>query len=102
MKRAAYSADPSVGDLLDGHRIEVVPLGASVPRGDHEIGLVMSTERCFITPKRVIPGSSSAQLVECLPVATEQAVQQRPPARVGERSKDFTTRLHDRSQYVTI
>ena len=70
-----------------------MPLGASVPRGDHEIGLGEYGEVLHHSeaghPRKLV-----AQLVERLPVAAEQAVQQRPPARVGERPKDFTTLLH--------
>jgi hypothetical protein len=33
-------------------------------------------------------GQDRAQLAEALPVALEQRVEQRPPARIGHRSKD--------------
>jgi hypothetical protein len=86
-------ADPPVGDLLDRHRIEVVPLGASVPHGDHQIGLGEYGKVLHHSEAGHL-GKLSAQFIERLPVAAEQAVQKCPPGRVGERSKDLAAQVH--------
>ena len=86
-------ADPPIGNLLDGRWIEVVPLRASIPHSDHQIGLCQHSE-VFHHSKAGHLRKHLAQLVECLPVAVEQAIQECPSRRVGECPKDFTALFH--------
>jgi hypothetical protein len=86
-------ADPPIGNLLDGRWIEVVPLRASIPRSDHQIGVSQHGE-VFHHSEAGHLGKHLAQLVECLPVAVEQAIQECPSGRVSECPKDFTALVH--------
>ena len=86
-------ADPPVGNLLDGHGIEVVPLRPSLPCGDHQIGLREHRE-VLHHPEASHLGEVLTELIECLPVAAEQAIQKCPPGGVGQRPEDLGSLLH--------
>jgi hypothetical protein len=79
--------------LLERHRIEVVPLRPSVPRGRDQIGLRQHREVLHHSEASHLR-KLLAQLIERLPVAAEQGIQESSPRRVGERPKDFTVLLH--------
>jgi hypothetical protein len=79
--------------LLDRHRIEVMPLRPSVPGGHDQIGLREHGE-VLHHAKASHLRKLLAQLIESLPVAAEQRIQESPPRSVGERPKDFTALLH--------
>ena|SRR5687768_9207763 len=88
-------ADPPVGNLLDGHGIEIVPLGPSLPCGDHQIGLRKHRQVLHHSEARHL-GEVLAELIECLPILTEEAIEKDTSGGVGQRTENLGSLVHAR------
>ena len=92
--RRAILAELTVGDLLDGHGVEVQPLAAPLLDGDHEVGVGEDSE-VLHHPEPAHPVLERlAQLADGPAVAVEEEVEDLPPGGVGERPEDGVLGVH--------
>ena len=80
-------ADPAVGNFMDRHRVEVMPLFAPPPDRDHEVGRFKQGEVLgHGLPRHVY---MSTEFAKGLAVVLVQPVQQLSAAGVGESFEHF-------------
>jgi hypothetical protein len=79
---AVVPRDPALGDVVEGRGVEVVELLPAATHGCHEVGRLEDGEMlAYRLPGHV---ESRAELAQRLAVPLVEAVQQQPPARVGQ------------------
>jgi hypothetical protein len=84
--RPLKPADPAIGDLLDGHWIEVVQAFAAAPLADNQIGGLQDVE--VLGHRLAAHSVSQTELAKRLAAAFAEAVEQGPPDGVGQGLED--------------